>query len=163
MLCTSVFCGQEYALGINGIAMDRMLDELLKFTDSGLLLLPLAQFNRSYFPMTESRKLLSVSMINVLNLACVIWIMLKACVFFMYIVKKISVQIYLCLVIIWLFELLCRGQWARRQFHLSTGANARTMRKGPSDHLVLNICSESEFERVIVAQYSDDKGIVAYF
>ena len=45
----------------------------------------------------------------------------------------------------------------------STGANARTMRKGPSDHLVLNICSESEFERVIAAQYSDDKGIVAYF
>ncbi|KAG2557561.1 hypothetical protein PVAP13_8NG256902 [Panicum virgatum] len=50
------------------------------------------------------------------------------------------------------------GQWARRQFHLSTGANARTMHKGPSDHLVLNICSESEFERVIAAQDSDDKG-----
>jgi len=96
MLCTSVFCGQEYALGINGIAMDRMLDELLKFTDSGLLLLPLAQFNRSYFPMTESRKLLSVSMINVLNLACVIWIMLKSlCIFYVYSEENICADIFM--------------------------------------------------------------------
>ena len=44
---------------------------------------------------------------------------------------------------------------------VSTAAHARTMRKGSSDHLVLNIGSESE--RLIAAQDSDDKGIVAYF
>jgi len=44
---------------------------------------------------------------------------------------------------------------------VSTAAHARTMRKGSSDHLVLNIGSDSE--RLIAAQDSDDKGIVAYF
>lgn len=44
---------------------------------------------------------------------------------------------------------------------VSTAAHARTMRKGSSDHLVLNIGSESE--RLIAAQDSDDKGIVTYF
>lgn len=39
---------------------------------------------------------------------------------------------------------------------VSTAAHARTMRKGSSDHLVLNIGSESE--RLIAAQDSDDKG-----
>jgi predicted nuclease of predicted toxin-antitoxin system len=44
---------------------------------------------------------------------------------------------------------------------VSTAAHARTMRKGSSDHLVLNIGSESE--RLIATHDSDDKGIVAYF
>ncbi|CAD6243772.1 unnamed protein product [Miscanthus lutarioriparius] len=44
---------------------------------------------------------------------------------------------------------------------VSTAAHARTMRKGSSDHLVLNIGSESE--RLIAAQDSDDKGITAFF
>lgn len=44
---------------------------------------------------------------------------------------------------------------------VSTAAHARTMRKGSSDHLVLNIGSESE--RLIAAQDSDDKGIAAFF
>lgn len=44
---------------------------------------------------------------------------------------------------------------------VSTAAHARTMRKGSSDHLVLNIGSDSE--RLIAAQESDDKGIVAFF
>ncbi|RLN09153.1 intracellular protein transport protein USO1 [Panicum miliaceum] len=39
---------------------------------------------------------------------------------------------------------------------VSTAAHARTMRKGSSDHLVLNIGSESE--RLIAAHDSDDKG-----
>ncbi|KAF8652923.1 hypothetical protein HU200_062352 [Digitaria exilis] len=39
---------------------------------------------------------------------------------------------------------------------VSTAAHARAMRKGSSDHLVLNIGSESE--RLIAAQDSDDKG-----
>ncbi|KAG2659564.1 hypothetical protein PVAP13_1KG365000 [Panicum virgatum] len=39
---------------------------------------------------------------------------------------------------------------------VSTAAHTRTMRKGSSDHLVLNIGSESE--RLIAAQDSDDKG-----
>jgi len=39
---------------------------------------------------------------------------------------------------------------------VSTAAHARTMRKGSSDHLVLNIGSDSE--RLIAAQDSDDKG-----
>lgn len=39
---------------------------------------------------------------------------------------------------------------------VSAAAHARTMRKGSSDHLVLNIGSESE--RLIAAQDSDDKG-----
>ncbi|KAL6634055.1 hypothetical protein ACP70R_026726 [Stipagrostis hirtigluma subsp. patula] len=39
---------------------------------------------------------------------------------------------------------------------VSTAAHARTMRKGSSDHLVLNIGTESE--RLISAQDSDDKG-----
>lgn len=44
---------------------------------------------------------------------------------------------------------------------VSTAAHARTMRKGSSDHLVVNIGSESE--RLIAAQDSDDKGIAAFF
>ncbi|KAL6899662.1 hypothetical protein ACP4OV_006320 [Aristida adscensionis] len=39
---------------------------------------------------------------------------------------------------------------------VSTAAHARTMRKGSSDHLILNIGTESE--RLISAQDSDDKG-----
>ena len=41
-----------------------------------------------------------------------------------------------------------------------TAAHARVMRKGSSDHLVLNMGSESE--RLIAAHDSDDKGNIAY-
>lgn len=41
---------------------------------------------------------------------------------------------------------------------VSTAALVRTMRKGPTDHTVLSIDSESD--RLIAAQETDDKGLI---